>query len=203
MIPKHQVLSILFVDISGYTIMMGQNEEDALIKLKHFKRVIKSEVNLFRGEIKQFYGDGCLIIFQENSDAVDCARKLQKAFVRQLQLPVRIGIHSGEVIVEEDNVFGDVVNIASRIEAAAIPGSVLISETIYNQLKSRSGFQFVPLGKFYFKNVTRPYRLFALYGEEFSVPSPRALQGTRYPYLPIGKKPLRSLLRMVISQFLA
>src|ERR1700704_2260031 len=138
---SRQLAVVMFTDIMGYTAMMQQDEAFALTKLNRFKEQLKSRVGEFRGEIIQYYGDGCLIIFTNSADAVNCAKVLQEDFREAPQVPARIGIHMGDILINEGNIFGDCVNITSRIESIGVPGSVLVSESIKNQLQNKQGFQ--------------------------------------------------------------
>ena len=122
---KRQLAAILFADIVGYSALMQQDELAAIAKLNHFKQQIHEKTSHYNGQIIQFYGDGCLITFNSASDAAACAAALQIIFQEIPLVPTRIGIHSGEVLFKEGNIFGDSVNITSRIEAI----------TYYNQPK--------------------------------------------------------------------
>src|SRR4030095_4255941 len=114
------------------------------------------------GQIIQYYGDGCLIIFKSPLEAVTFAKTLQEDFSRVPLVPVRIGIHLGDLVFKEGNIFGDSVNITSRIESMGIAGAVLLSETVNGQIKNHPEFKTSSLGKFEFKNVKKPMEVFAL-----------------------------------------
>src|SRR5882724_5327390 len=111
-----QLAVIMFTDIVGYTRMMQQDELLALNLITRFKDVLKLAVSEFQGEIIQYYGDGCLMIFSNSLDAVTCAKSLQENFQKEPLIPARIGIHLGDILISEGNIFGDCVNITSRIE---------------------------------------------------------------------------------------
>lgn len=119
--------TIIFADIAGYTATMQEDEQKALSYLNGFKKVLHEETEKYDGRIVQLFGDGCLLTFDSITNAVYCAIELQKKFIDNNSIPVRIGIHTGEVIFKENNVFGDGVNIASRIESLGIPGAILVS----------------------------------------------------------------------------
>src|SRR5258705_12940429 len=137
MAQSRQLAVVMFTDIMGYTAMMQQDETFALSKLNRFKDQLKLRVNEFRGEIIQFYGDGCLVIFTNSADAVNCARLLQVDFRDKPLVPVRVGIHLGDILISEGNIFGDCVNITSRIESIGVAGSVLLSESVKNQIQNK------------------------------------------------------------------
>jgi len=170
MAQSRQLAVIMFSDIMGYTAMMQQDESLALVKIHRFREQLKLRVSEFRGEIIQYYGDGCLIIFTNSADAVNCAKILQEDFREQPLVPVRIGIHSGDILINEGNIFGDCVNITSRIESIGVPGSVLLSDAIKKQIQNKQGFQLASLGTFEFKNVAEPMEIFALVNNGFPVP---------------------------------
>lgn len=171
MTKKRRLAAILFADIEGYTALMQSDERKALIGLNKFKKELEIKVRTYHGEIIQFYGDGCLAIFHSSVEATGCAEKLQATFQQAPIVPVRIGLHLGEVIFKDNNVFGDAVNIASRIESMGIAGSVLLSNTVRNQLKNQTLFELTPLGKYDFKNVKEPIEVFALANKGLAIPS--------------------------------
>ncbi len=153
---------IMFTDIVGYTAMMQHDESQALIILNRFKTILNQKVAEFQGELIQYYGDGSLIIFTNAVDAVSCAGMLQEDFMNEPHVPVRIGIHLGDIIHKEGNIFGNCVNITSRIESMGVPGAVLVSEPVHEQIKNKPAFRFHSLGSFDFKNVEEPMEIFSL-----------------------------------------
>ncbi len=177
MSSDHKLAAILFADIAGYTAMMQKNEQDALELLNRFKEVLENITPKFQGRIIQYFGDGCLLAFDSSTNSVDCAIALQKTFSEIPAVPVRIGLHLGDVIFRNENVFGDGVNIASRIESLGIPGAILISKTIRDQIKNKSDFLLVSLGTFDFKNVSEPMEIFALANPGFVVPKRDEMHG--------------------------
>jgi len=177
MSSEHQLATILFADIAGYTAMMQKNELQALELLNRFKEVLEEYTPKHQGRIIQYFGDGCLLAFGSSTNSVDCAIALQKAFTESQAVPVRIGMHLGEVIFRNENVFGDGVNIASRIESLGIPGSILLSKPIRDQIKNKSDFLLASLGTFDFKNVSEPMEVFALANPGFVVPKREEMHG--------------------------
>jgi class 3 adenylate cyclase len=131
---------IMFTDIVGYTAMMQRNESLALIILNRFKEELNRRVQECQGNIIQYYGDGSLVIFANATDAVNCAGILQESFREEPHVPVRIGIHLGDIIHKEGAIFGDSVNITSRIESMGVPGAVLLSEPVQLQLINKPVF---------------------------------------------------------------
>ena len=177
MSETHKLSVILFADIAGYTGLMQKNEHQALLLLNRFKEVLKVETARHHGRIVQYFGDGCLLSFDSSTDGVDCAIALQKTFSTSPEVPVRIGMHLGEVVFKDKNVFGDGVNIASRIESLGIPGSILLSKTIRDQIRNKTDFLLVSLGSFEFKNVDEGIEVFALANPGFVVPKREQMQG--------------------------
>ncbi|MEM1120076.1 MAG: adenylate/guanylate cyclase domain-containing protein [Bacteroidota bacterium] len=174
---KRQLSAILFADITGYTAMMQEDEIRTGRLLSKFQETLKEQTAECNGQIVNFYGDGCLVVFQSPIDAVRCAGSLQVIFQKSPKVPVRIGLHAGDVIFKEDNVYGDSVNLTSRIESIGVPGSVLFSESIKNAIENHSQFKIAPLGKFSFKNVKKPTTVYALANAGFVVPKKGAITG--------------------------
>ena len=175
--PNRRLAAILFVDIVGYTALMQQDEELAINTVNKFKQELESNVPTHQGEIIQFYGDGCLVIFSSSVDAVSCARELLEAYQREPKVPVRIGLHAGDVMFKEGGVFGDAVNLASRVESMGVPGAILFSKKVRDELKNQPQLRVVSLGNFSFKNVAEPMEVFALADENFAIPSRKELKG--------------------------
>jgi class 3 adenylate cyclase len=169
--------SILFADIAGYTALMQEDEDKARVVLQKFRDSLHENVPRYSGEIIQFYGDGVLVLFKSSVEAMNCAIKLQQEFLDTPKVPVRMGLHSGDVVFEDDNVFGNSVNEASRIESLGIPNSILFSERIKNDIKNHSEFSFVSLGEFEFKSLDRPMEVFALTGQKLAVPEKGNIDG--------------------------
>ncbi len=186
---NRKLAAILFADIAGYTALMQHDEKEALQKLARFKETLEAKTAEFQGNIIQYYGDGCLVVFDSPAAAVACAMAMQVAFrggvdfgnfenFRNLYaVPVRIGLHLGDVVFREGNVFGDSVNIASRVESLGVPGAVLLSQTVRRQIKNKPEFQLESLGSFEFKNVDEPMEVFAVANEGFPVPKREEMEG--------------------------
>ncbi|HET9744665.1 MAG TPA: adenylate/guanylate cyclase domain-containing protein [Chitinophagaceae bacterium] len=177
MSATRQLAAIMFIDIVGYTAMMQDNEVLALQKLHRFKENLALNVTQFGGEIIQYYGDGCVVIFPNATDSVSCARVLQEGFRTAPSVPARIGLHMGDIVIEEGNIYGDSVNISSRIESMGVPGAVLLSNTVREQIQNKPEFELTSLGNFEFRNVKEPIEVFVLSNDGFPVPDRRDLQG--------------------------
>ncbi|MEP6665382.1 MAG: adenylate/guanylate cyclase domain-containing protein [Nocardioidaceae bacterium] len=174
---ERRLVAVMFTDMQGFTALMQSDEELALAKREKYKRILEEQHEAFDGTIVQFLGDGSLSTFPNSVDAVACAIAVQKAFREPLEVPVRIGIHVGNVIVEPTGVVGDAVNIASRIESFGSPGAVMVSDSVQDQVRNQPAFEFVDLGKFKLKNVGRPFAIFAIATDGLAVPARDLLQG--------------------------
>jgi len=162
---SHQLAAILFADIVNYTAMMQEDENAALEKITRFRHVIDIIVEELEGKIIQYYGDGCLVLFNSATDAVEFAKLLQTDFNEDPKVPVRIGIHMGDVLLKDGNVYGDVVNIASRIQALAPAGGIYVSEMVYRNIANKKGMDSVFMKEEKLKNVKTPIRIYEVLTE--------------------------------------
>jgi len=174
---SHKLAAIIFADIVGYTALMQKGEKKAMELLAHFESLTEEYVKSYNGQIVKKYGDGCLILFNSTINAVRCAKDLQVRFREKPSVPLRIGIHVGEVIQKENDVFGHGVNIASRIESMAIPGSVLLSKSAYQKVQNQELLKFESLGSYQFQNVKEQIEVFALTNENLSIPNRKKIGG--------------------------
>ena len=174
---KRKLAAILFADIQGYSALMERDEKRASQLLAKFKNELTRTVKAESGRIVNFYGDGCLAVFESPLRAIRCAEKAQNSFLQQPQVPVRIGLHSGVVVLEDDNVYGDSVNQASRVESMGLAGSVLMSESIRKHLKNQPEYKTTLLGSYEFKNIEEPVKVYALDKEGFTIPDPKYIRG--------------------------
>lgn len=166
-----QLSGIMFTDIEGYTAMMEEDEEKAIFLKDRYRLIIQTEHKNFNGNIIQFYGDGTLSIFNSVIQAVRCAIKMQYLFNNPPIIPLRIGVHTGDIVISDGDIFGDGVNIASRIESLGVPGSILISDRVNDELCNHLEFKTVSVGFYKFKNVRREVEVFAIDDEKLVKPS--------------------------------
>ena len=161
---KHRKLAaIMFTDIVGYTALMSKNEDNALRILQKNRDVVKLLVGQFNGELLKEIGDGNLCCFGSVVDAVNCALEIQNTLKSETEFKLRIGVHVGDVVVEEGgDVFGDGVNVASRIENLAEPGGICISERVYLDIRNKPVLQVACLGEKTLKNVEYPVKVYSL-----------------------------------------
>lgn len=172
-----ELVAILFADMTGYTALMQDNEQLAILKRKRVKEVLDVTLQRFRGKLLQYYGDGSLSTFRSAIDAVQCAVTIQRQLKENPHVDLRIGIHTGDVTVEDGAIYGDGVNLASRIESIATSGSILISEKVYDELKNQEEITAKELGYFEFKNVKYPVRVFAIADSGIVVPNRADVNG--------------------------
>ena len=159
---SHQLAAILFADVVGYTSMMQQDEDSAVQKINRFRETVELIAEELNGDIIQYYGDGSLLLFHSSTDAAEFAKLLQDELQEDSVIPVRIGIHMGDVLIHGENIFGDVVNIASRIQALAPAGGIYISEVVYRNIVNKKEFESVFIKEEKLKNVKEPVRIFQL-----------------------------------------
>ncbi len=176
MSDSRKLAIIAFADIAGYSAMMQADEEHALAVLDRFRQILEEEMRLHEGDIVQYYGDGCLLSFDSAFAGVQASSALQLRCIES-QIPVRVGIHLGDVVFKNNSAFGDGVNIASRIESLGIPGTVLLSKTIRDQVKNKAEFSLASVGYYHFKNIAEPMEVFAVSNPGFTVPRPEQMQG--------------------------
>ena len=172
-----QLAAILFADMVGYTALMQENEHQARVKRKRLKDVLETVIKEFNGRVLQSYGDGLLSIFNSTMDSVHFAIKMQQQLREEPRVELRIGIHTGDVAMEDDLIYGDGVNLASRIESLAVPGGIFISEKVFDDIKNHNTIRAVELGYFEFKNVKQPVRIFAIANDGIVVPKRESLKG--------------------------
>ncbi len=171
----------MFTDMVGYTALMQEDEPKTRELRDHFREVVRRFVDERSGRILQFYGDGALSSFRSAIEATRSALEIQRALREDPKIPVRIGIHVGDVVFEEEEVYGDSVNVASRVERLAAPGGICVSERVYDDIKNQAGIDAISLGRVKLKNVRRPIEIFALTGEELAVPEAAEFIGEESP----------------------
>jgi adenylate cyclase len=174
---NRRLAAILFTDIVGSSAIMQKDEHKAVSISNHYAAVLKQAVPSRGGEVLNDFGDGSLCCFASATDAVLCAMDMQHALQQEPKVPLRIGIHVGEIFFNEVKVFGDGVNIASRVQSLGIANSILISSEIYNKIKNQPEFQCTSIGLFRFKNIDEPVEVFALANQGLCVPDRKRIEG--------------------------
>ncbi len=168
---SRQLAAIMFTDLVGFTALMGRDEQKALKSLALFKNIAQPLVEKFRGHWHKDLGDGALMSFNNVLDAVHCGIDIQKEINSKTDFRLRMGIHLGDVTFRDGDVFGDGVNISSRIQAEATPGGICISESVAKNINNQDNLKTEYLGKRNLKNVDEPVVLYQLLGEGLIVRS--------------------------------
>jgi adenylate cyclase len=181
---KRRLAAILAADVVGYSRLTGADEEGTIARLRALRReLIDPTIDAHGGRIVKTTGDGILIEFASVVDAVRCAVEMQRGMASRngdvppdKRIDFRVGIHLGDVVVEGDDLLGDGVNVAARLEAVAEPGGICVSEDAYRQVRDKVPIRFVDSGEQHFKNIARPVRVYRLTDDLSHTPrSPAAL----------------------------
>lgn len=177
--PNHNrhLAAILFTDIVGYTSTMQKDEQTAVALVKRHRAVLEKSVSDHKGNVIEYFGDGSLCIFSSITEALQCAVQVQQQLQDEPKVPLRIGLHIGEILFEDGKVMGDGVNLASRIQSLGLAGTILFSKEIFDKIKNHPEFKTIPLGYFKFKNVDDPMEVFALANEGLTIPKKEDLAG--------------------------
>src|SRR5438132_1199484 len=194
MSQTRRLAAILAADVAGYSRLMGADEEGTLERLKALRReLLDPKIAEHKGRIIKTTGDGLLVEFASVVDAVRCAVAVQQAMPERNTgvgaescIELRIGINLGDVIVEGNDLYGDGVNIAARIEALADAGGVFVSNTVHDHVRDRLPFLFEDLGEQQVKNIARPVRVYRVRDIGAAVKSPST---PPQPPLPLPDKP--------------
>src|SRR5579863_4977075 len=167
---ERRLAAILAADIAGYSRLIGIDEEGTLARLRVLRRdLIDPKLAEHKGRIVKTTGDGLLVEFASVVDALRCAAEMQAAMVgrnagiaQAQKIEFRVGIHQGDIVVEDGDIFGDGVNIAARLEGIAEPGGICVSQRVQEDAAGRLDLGFEDLGEQMLKNIARPVRVFAL-----------------------------------------
>jgi TolB-like protein/class 3 adenylate cyclase len=189
-----RLAAILAADVAGYSRLMGADEEGTLDRLKALRReLVDPKIAEHHGRIVKTTGDGLLVEFASVVDAVRCAVEMQQemperntGIAADSRIELRIGINLGDVIVEGDDLYGDGINIAARIEALADAGGVFVSNTVHDHVRDRLPFVFEDLGEQQVKNIARPVRVYRVRDLGATAKTPSAPAS---PVLPLPDKP--------------
>ena len=196
-----QLAAIMYTDIVGYTAMMQANEQKAVAVIKHYNSSLEKLVQQFNGQVLNYYGDGSLCIFPSATDAINCALALQKELKNEPAVPLRIGLHIGEVFFEDAKALGDGVNVASRVQSLGQENTILVSGEIHDKIKNNPSFSTISLGQFNFKNVDKPLEIFALSNEGLTIPQRSKIVGKLKEKN--GKRPIIITTALIILLFTA
>lgn len=178
---ERKLYAILFADIQGYTSMMQADEDKALSRLSSYQEVLRKSVEASNGQVVKNYGDGSLCLFENTVDALNCAISIQRILNVDPKVPLRIGLHLGDVTFREGDIYGNDVNVASRIESMGIAGSILMSGDFWRKVKAKGQYSALSLGVFQFKNVEEKMELYALSQDGIVLPKKEELLGKLAP----------------------
>ena len=189
---ERRLVAILAADVVGYSRMMGENEEATLATLKKYRQLMDGLIHNHRGRIFGTAGDSVIAEFSSPVEALRCAIEIQQHIEdRNRDLPdrsrmrFRIGVNLGDVIVEGDDLLGDGVNVAARLERLADPGSVCISRPVLDQVEGKLDCRFTDLGAREVKNIARPVHVYRVHFRETDVdPAARAAIPLPFPDKP-------------------
>tara|TARA_R110002049_G_scaffold151464_2_gene315073 strand:+ start:151 stop:2487 length:2337 start_codon:yes stop_codon:yes gene_type:complete len=175
---NRRIAAIMFTDIVGYSALM-QRDENAAVEMRTLHRqVFKKNHELHNGDILQYYGDGTLSVFASGLEAVECAIEIQLALQRENPVPLRIGLHLGDIVFDGTEVYGDGVNLASRIESLGVAGSILLSGKLNDELKNHPHILTRSLGKVKLKNISKPVEVFAVTNKGIEIQESLELKGS-------------------------
>ena len=172
--PERRFAAILVSDVAGYSRLMGRDEIGTLSRLQaHRRELIEPLVAERRGQIVNFHGDNAMCEFPSAVDAVEFAVAMQRALVERERdtlegerIRFRVGVHVGEVVLEGDDLYGDTVNVAARLERLAEPGGICVSATVREEVRGRLPFAFEDLGERWLRNIDRPVRIYRFAAEQ-------------------------------------
>ena len=162
MTQQRKLAAVMFTDIIGYTALMSKDEQKALKTLQKNRDLQKSLAEKYTGEFLKEMGDGTLLCFQSALDAVRCAMEIQQSVKDDTDLNLRIGIHLGDIVFKDGDVFGDGVNVASRIERLAESGCICISEEVNKLIRNQPEIKAVFIGEKQLKNVDHPVKIYQI-----------------------------------------
>jgi len=161
----------MFTDIVGYTHVMQEDETRGRLLRERHKTVFEQCTSRHDGRIVQYFGDGTLSVFDSAVSAVECAVCMQKSLKTYPQVPLRIGIHLGDIHYDETEVYGHGVNVAARIEPVCNPGGVFISHKVYDEIQNHPWLSAKSIGVYRFKNIDQDIELYAVDGKDITYPN--------------------------------
>jgi class 3 adenylate cyclase/tetratricopeptide (TPR) repeat protein len=170
---ERKLAAIMFTDIAGYTETMSKSESKTLNLLEKKRSILKPLLKEYKGTFVKEIGDGTLSYFESAVNAATCAVKLQETTYDDKDMNIRVGIHIGDIVFKDGDVFGGGVNVASRLESIAPAGGVCVSKSVYDELSNQDGFDGIELGLQSLKGVGRLIEVFGLRGNKLSEPNPK------------------------------
>ncbi len=173
---QRRLTAIMFTDLMGYTTLMEKNESAALELVKRNRDLHRQAIQKHNGQLVKELGDGFMATFDNILEAISCAREIQiEAKAREFNIPIRIGLHYGDINIDNEDIFGHGVNMASRIQAIADPGGVYISESIHELIDGREDIETQFMGAVPLKNIKDPVPVYALKNEDLPTPDKKRI----------------------------
>lgn len=169
---KRRLAAIVFTDIKGYSSIASRDEGRSLNLLEKYRTVVREVTALYHGRLIHFYGDGSLTVHENALEAVQAAIAMQQHFMQNPVVPVRIGVHLGEIVERDESVFGNAVNVAARLQHLGTPKAVLVSGAVASQLSNHPGIKVTRLGKDFVKNIKEEIEVFAINDNDGSLVMP-------------------------------
>jgi adenylate cyclase len=202
---KRRLAALLSADVVGYSRLMAQDELETVRTLTAYRERVTGIVRASSGRVVDFIGDNMLAEFTSTLDAVECAVQIQKTMAEMnttladsRRMNFRIGIHLGDVMSDGERIYGDGVNIASRLESLAEPGGICISDMVYKQVHTKSGLAYVDLGKQNLKNIPEPMRVYRVVAPDATPAANTAAPAPiNRPLLPLPARPSLAVLPFV------
>src|SRR5215475_10722404 len=194
MLPVRRLAAILAADVAGYSRLMGADEEGTHERVKaHLRDLVEPKIAEHRGRVVKNTGDGMLAEFASVVDAVRCGVEVQRGMAErnaaippEKRIEFRIGINLGDVIVENDDIYGDGVNVSARLETLAEPGGICVSRVVRDQVRDKVDLGFDDLGEQQVKNIARPVRVYRV--RDRGIPAEQPAPASPQP-LPLPDKP--------------
>jgi len=173
---ERKLAAIMFTDIAGYTESMSKSESKTLNLLEKKRSILKPLLKKYKGTFVKEIGDGTLSYFESAVNAATCAVKLQETTYDDKDMNIRVGIHIGDIVFKDGDVFGGGVNVASRLESIAPVGGVCVSKSVYDELSNQDDFDGIELGLQSLKGVGRLIEVYGLKGDKLNEPNPKEYQ---------------------------
>lgn len=186
---RRHLAAVMFTDVVGYTSTIRRDEEAGRRVRAQHRAVVEGAVANHEGTLLQYFGDGSLNIFPSAVEAAAAAVEIQKEFLKFPEASLRIGIDLGDIAYDEQGVYGDAVNVASRLESLSEPGAILISGKLCRELQNHPSLQTIDLGEVRLRNVDVPVPIFALRDEELPAPTVGAARVPEARPTPEGAEP--------------
>jgi len=172
-----RLAAIMFTDIVGYTVLMQKDENSAAQVRTRHRQEFDQYHKKFNGEILQYFGDGTLSVFQSGVEAVECAIAIQRALKKGEPVPLRIGLHMGDIVFDGTDIYGDGVNLASRVESMGVAGAILLSGKLNDELSNHSQISTQSIGRFELKNIADAVEIFSVTNDGIIVPKRSEMKG--------------------------